>query len=161
VTILAALAFGWVALALCAPWLPVPVAGAVYVFAAGICHQIGERSWYVGGVQLPVCARCLGIYVGAAVALPGLWRLDGERPYVRAVMMLALAMNAVTIALEWTNLWHVSNAMRAGAGAVLGAAIALAIRQVFGRPAHEARTVDYARCTSPRRITSALPESRI
>lgn len=28
------------------------------------CHQIGSRSFFVRGRQLPLCARCLGIVVG-------------------------------------------------------------------------------------------------
>jgi hypothetical protein len=42
---------------------------ALVVYAAGslICHQRPERSFHLLGAQLPVCARCMGIYVGAAV----------------------------------------------------------------------------------------------
>jgi len=29
-----------------------------------ICHQQPERSYYIYGHQLPVCARCTGIYTG-------------------------------------------------------------------------------------------------
>ena len=36
-------------------------------YAAGsiVCHQIPERSFHIAGVQLPVCARCTGLYAGA------------------------------------------------------------------------------------------------
>ena len=39
------------------------------VYRAGrvICHQRAERSFFLFGVPLPVCARCTGIYIGAAV----------------------------------------------------------------------------------------------
>jgi len=33
------------------------------VWGAGMCHRIVERSFVVGGVQLPLCARCTGIYL--------------------------------------------------------------------------------------------------
>lgn len=33
-------------------------------WGAGVCHRIVERSYIVGGRQLPLCARCTGIYVG-------------------------------------------------------------------------------------------------
>jgi len=32
-----------------------------------ICHQRPERSYHFLAAQLPVCARCTGIYFGAAV----------------------------------------------------------------------------------------------
>lgn len=146
-TIVAALAVGWVAVLLLAPWLPVPAASVVYLFGAHICHQIAERSWHVDGVQLPVCARCLGVYVGAAVALvPGVWRVPSRAPrdpaYVRRMVILAVALNAATIAMEWTDLWRVSNALRAGAGAALGIAVALAIRHAVHAPAARAGTLE-------------------
>lgn len=43
-------------------------AAAVYVVGSVLCHQLPERSFHLWGVQLPVCARCLGMYVGGAIA---------------------------------------------------------------------------------------------
>ena len=34
-----------------------------------ICHQKSDRSYFLWGTQLPVCARCLGIYGGLVVGL--------------------------------------------------------------------------------------------
>lgn len=31
---------------------------------AFMCHQIPERSFFIKGKQLPLCARCTGIFVG-------------------------------------------------------------------------------------------------
>ncbi|MBI3046683.1 MAG: DUF2085 domain-containing protein [Acidobacteria bacterium] len=135
-TILAAAAVGWVTVILLAPWLPVPAAGIVYLFGSRICHQIAERSLSLDGAQLPVCARCLGVYMGAAVALlPGPRRLRCRVPRhpasARGVAILALALNGATIAVEWADLWQPSNAVRAAAGALLGAAVGLAVAHVL------------------------------
>src|SRR5262249_48603176 len=40
----------------------------VYAVGSAVCHQIDTRSFHLWQRQLPVCARCTGIYVGAAVA---------------------------------------------------------------------------------------------
>src|SRR5262249_27810059 len=40
----------------------------VYGVGAVVCHQRPDRSFHMWTVALPVCARCLGIYAGAAVA---------------------------------------------------------------------------------------------
>jgi len=42
---------------------------AVYLTGSGICHQLPERSFHLSGHQMPVCARCAGIYFGAAIAV--------------------------------------------------------------------------------------------
>ncbi len=50
---------------------PVSAAHAMAFFAYAIgsliCHQRPERSFHLAGVQLPVCARCLGVYAGVAL----------------------------------------------------------------------------------------------
>ena len=47
-------------------------ASAVYVAGAVVCHQKAERSFRLAGQPLPVCARCTGIYIGAALAVVAL-----------------------------------------------------------------------------------------
>ena len=69
VCVLAAFALAavtWLALLILGPTLPVPLAGALYALGSHICHQRPERSFHLFAAQLPVCARCLGIYAGAA-----------------------------------------------------------------------------------------------
>jgi uncharacterized membrane protein len=34
-----------------------------------VCHRIGERSFHIGSYQLPLCARCSGMYLGAVSGL--------------------------------------------------------------------------------------------
>ncbi len=35
------------------------------------CHQLPERSFFIKGYQLPVCARCTGVIIGYLLAGPG------------------------------------------------------------------------------------------
>ncbi|MGH8188115.1 MAG: DUF2085 domain-containing protein, partial [Steroidobacteraceae bacterium] len=60
----------WLVLLVGAPQMRLGVAlsGITYAFGSVICHQRPERSFRIGLATLPVCARCTGLYAGAAVA---------------------------------------------------------------------------------------------
>lgn len=56
-----------------------------FIFAVGsvICHQLPERSFFIDSRQLPVCARCTGLYLSGAAGLAAWWAvklLRGWRP---------------------------------------------------------------------------------
>jgi uncharacterized membrane protein len=34
------------------------------------CHQRPDRSFFINGYQMPVCARCTGVMIGYLLALP-------------------------------------------------------------------------------------------
>jgi uncharacterized membrane protein len=109
-------------------------ASVVYAFAIGvygighvICHQLPVRSFHLWGAALPVCARCTGIYVGAAVTA----LLISVRPVrttpsaasARRLLIAALFPTALTLAYEWTTGVMPANWIRALAGMPLGAAV--------------------------------------
>jgi uncharacterized membrane protein len=115
----------------------------VYAFALGVyaighlvCHQLPVRSFHLWNASLPVCARCTGIYVGAAAAavLVGLSRRSREATkadgQARIVLLVACTPTALTLLFEWTTGITPANWIRALAGLPLGAAVAWAIGMV-------------------------------
>ena len=50
------------------PSLVALLVAGVYAVGSIVCHQRPERSFHLWGAQMPVCARCTGIYMGAALA---------------------------------------------------------------------------------------------
>lgn len=71
-----AAAASWAALLVIAPWAASaphasPIASALIVAVYGIghlvCHQLPERSYRLWTAQMPVCARCAGIYFGGVL----------------------------------------------------------------------------------------------
>jgi len=106
---------------------------AIAVYAAGrlVCHQLPARSFELWMTPLPVCARCTGIYVGAAVTALGLrGRLVTTRRNPKAVLLAALVPTAVTLVFEWTTGAMPPHWVRALAGVPIGAAVAWAIGMV-------------------------------
>ena len=43
--------------------------GKVDAIGYAVCHRIPERSFHIGNYQLPLCARCSGMYLGAVTGL--------------------------------------------------------------------------------------------
>jgi uncharacterized membrane protein len=108
--------------------------GLTYVIGSLVCHQRPERSFHVAGVQYPVCARCTGIYLGAAIGAGialALWGFSrGRRLPVsamyrrwRVILFVAILPTAVSIILERLG-GPTGLGSRALAGAVLGMAAA-------------------------------------
>jgi uncharacterized membrane protein len=117
--------------------------GAAAVYAAGsqICHQRPERSFHIGGRQMPVCARCTGLYVSAAAAVPIALLIAVSWPSRRAriVFVLAALPTVLTWSLEYLGLAHFSNLARAVCAVPLGFVAAwLVVNQIAPRPSRPA-----------------------
>lgn len=102
-----------------------------FIFAIGsvICHQLPDRSFFVDGQQLPVCARCTGLYLGAAAGFAawllvriGRGRGAGAIQPRRAMAFVAIAAapTIVSFTSGVIGLWDGSNATRAALALPLG-----------------------------------------
>lgn len=152
----------WIALLLgaAAAALNPYLSAAVYALGSLICHQRPDRSFHLAAAQLPVCARCFGLYVGAAAgaiaALKGCatrtwWRgpsglRSGRYPVLRIVLVAAVP-TAITWSAEVVRLWSPSNLTRFAAALPLGVAMAL--------------TVNYRECARLPRTGSTPPRMSI
>ena len=115
------------------------VLATIYSFGAVICHQLPERSFFLDGRQLPVCARCTGLYVGAGAGLLAWIAIKlarGRRPgglhprFALRVLAIAALPTTVSYAAGVSGLWDGSNLTRALVAIPLGAiagAIAAAV----------------------------------
>ena len=142
----------WLGLLAAAPALSVPVAGVLYAIGSLICHQIPERSFYLHGFQLPVCARCLGLYAGGAVGslaalFVGRAFTARQAPLVTAI---AAVPTVVTVVMEWGAGWPVSNVVRAAAIVPLGLAVAFVVVRAVA-------TLHYDECAPRRPIGHGQP----
>jgi uncharacterized membrane protein len=104
------------------PILAVPAA-SIYAASSRICHQRPERSFHLGATQLPVCARCFGLYLSGALGALLAWG-SRTRPgrHARTVLACAAAPTALTWLAEMGGLAGFSNSARALAALPLGVA---------------------------------------
>jgi uncharacterized membrane protein len=148
---------GWVALLIATPLLPGWAGAVVYGIGSLICHQIPERSFHLGAFQLPVCARCLGIYLGASAGAAFVWmRASSGQPLIarapataRRLAIAAAIPTLVTVILELAGIWHTSNITRAVAGFPLGVMVTLVVMSALA-------TLHLDECV-PRRPTVPKP----
>jgi uncharacterized membrane protein len=149
-------ALAWSATLLAAPYALtsghprlVAAAAAVYSGAGRICHQRAERSFRLGGVQQPVCARCAGFYLSGAAGALAAW-LGSRRPRAprrtRIVLALAAVPTALTVALELVGLAHPSSVGRAVSALPLGATAAwVFVRSLRAEAEEPSRAASFAR----------------
>jgi uncharacterized membrane protein len=139
--------FGWNAALLAAPaGEPRALSATVYLAGSLVCHQQPERSFYRDGARLPVCARCLGLYVGAGLGVLG-WLLlagAGEAPkptasawlranVLRRTLVGAALPTLITVALAWSGVWDAGNLVRAVSALPLGGVIGAVVAAVVAR----------------------------
>jgi|SoiMethySBSTD1v2_1073268.scaffolds.fasta_scaffold1261869_2 uncharacterized membrane protein len=109
------------------------------IFAAGglICHQRPERSFFFDGHQLPVCARCTGLYLSGALGILGWLLVKLARRWTplpfdprlaKRVALLSALPTALSLASGVLGVWDGSNITRAllaiPFGATAGAIVA-------------------------------------
>jgi uncharacterized membrane protein len=114
------------------------------IFAIGglVCHQRPDRSFFWDGHQFPVCARCTGLYVSAALGAMGWvvikvradWRPLPIYPRVaRTLVIVAALPTAISLATGALGIWDGSNVTRAMLALPLGAAAGVAVAAVAAK----------------------------
>jgi hypothetical protein len=141
---LCATGVAWAVLVVASPWLaslPAPgsahLSAAAYGFGALVCHQRADRSFHVGGTQLPVCARCTGLYLSAALGVLVVWSrrrsLKAAPPEAwRSRLLWAALPTVVTLAVEWWRPALAPGFVRALAAVPLGAAAGALLAETAG-----------------------------
>jgi uncharacterized membrane protein len=130
----------WGCAVLAAPWLAlaprgslrVSAASGVYLLGGAVCHQRAERSFHVRGAQAPVCGRCEGVYVSAAIAaVLALVVARGRKPWSRLVTRPVAIAAALPTALSWglerAGWFDGTPALRAALAVPLGIVVALLV----------------------------------
>lgn len=98
----------------------------IYAFGDMWCHQKTERSLFIGGNQMPVCARCFGIFFGVPLGLCTTvfikTRVDKnihKRILMTLIGYVPLAVDGMG---QLVGLWHSTNLTRLLTGTLAGIA---------------------------------------
>ena len=111
----------------------------IFAIGAVICHQRPDRSFFWDGQQFPVCARCTGLYLSAAIGLMGWvvikmrqgWRSRPIDPRLARTFVIAAALPTVTsLATGALGVWDGSNVTRAMLSLPLGAVAGVVVAAV-------------------------------
>jgi uncharacterized membrane protein len=100
-------------------------AGAEVIYRAfGIfCHQRPDRSYFIEGHKLGVCARCTGLYAGFAITLllyPLIRSLRIAANPPRIYLILAALPLAIDFSLTFFGIWENTHTSRLLTGVLLG-----------------------------------------
>lgn len=112
-------------------------------FGSAVCGQLAEHTYYVGGVPLPLCARCTGMYIGALTGLVFFsWRHPRSASLPRSWIVVFLLLFFFLWAADGLNsllasfpalphLYPPANTLRLITGALMGITLASLLFVVF------------------------------
>ena len=99
------------------------LARGIYGAFAMLCHQIPDRSYFVDGHQLAVCARCTGVYGGFTLMLllyPLVSSLKNTVTPPRSWLILSTVPLVVDVSGNFFGLWQNTHTSRLLTGALVG-----------------------------------------
>jgi uncharacterized membrane protein len=126
--------------------------GKLNAIGYAVCHRLDSHSLHVGGIQLPLCARCTGEFNAAAVALIFQAVVGGRRSRlpnrgILAVLLvfflafaldgsnsyLALLKNSTGSLRNIPNLYVTDNTTRVFTGSGMGLALASVLYPLYNQ----------------------------
>jgi uncharacterized membrane protein len=102
------------------------ISGTLYQAFSYVCHQQSERSFFIAGEPLAVCARCTGLYAGFALTTllyPLFISLRRTYPPERKWLFIGAAPLAIDFGLRLLGIWENTHWSRFITGALFGSVV--------------------------------------
>jgi uncharacterized membrane protein len=132
---------------------PPGLLGKADAFGYAVCHRIDGRSFHIGTRQLPLCARCSGMFLGAllglgfsAIAFPKRAGMPSKGMFIPlALMVLAFALDGInsyftlmkglgtSFFSSLPTLYEPNNTLRLLTGTGMGLVIAVVLFPAFNQ----------------------------
>jgi len=131
-------------------WLlntPPGILGKADAIGYAVCHRIDLRSFHIGDYQLPLCARCSGMYLGAMLGLSYQWIIGRRRVGMPSWQIIVpISIFVLLFAVDGLNsffslfsnnpgLYQPSNSLRLLTGTGMGLAISVVLVPAFNATA--------------------------
>lgn len=131
-------------------WLlntPQGLLGKADAIGYAVCHRIDGRSFHIGDRQMPLCARCTGMYLGAMLGLlyqvviaPRRGRMLSWRAWIPlSLFVVAFGVDGLNSyghlvpGLHLPNLYEPQNWLRLLTGSGMGLVMVIALYPVFNQ----------------------------
>ena len=167
--VLAGLAVGYVVALAALAFLPGDtLVQRLSVLDGGVCAQLVDHSFFLAGQQLPLCARCTGMYLGFAATVLFLWGAGRLRasafPGRRSAVILGVAVlvmaedgfNSLFTDLRLPHFYTPNNFLRLGTGLGTGVAMAAFIIPVANTLVWRSED-ERSSFATPRQLAALLP----
>ncbi|AEF95942.1 DUF2085 domain-containing protein [Methanotorris igneus] len=95
----------------------------IYTIYSTICHQLPQRSYFIFGHKMAVCARCFGIYTGVLIGMliyPFIKRLEDFKTPSKWYLIIALTPMAIDGTTQLIGLRESFNELRFITGFIAG-----------------------------------------
>ena len=127
-------------------WLlntPPGILGKADAIGYAVCHRIDLRSFHIGDYQLPLCARCSGMYLGAMLGISYQWIIGRRRVGMPSWQIIVpISIFVLLFAVDGLNsffslfsnnpgLYQPNNSLRLLTGTGMGLAISVALVPAF------------------------------
>ncbi len=106
-----------------------PVARGVYLIGDIMCHQHANRSFFIGGNQMPFCARCFGIFLGLTIGM--IIGLLFEVKVGIGLYILTLVPMVLDGGLQLVTSYESTNLIRLLTGLLVGAFTSLVLCYIY------------------------------
>lgn len=93
---------------------------SIYFLMDPVCHQLAERSLFIGKVPLPVCARCTFIYLAGLVVIVVPLLRQKFKPWPPKIYVLPAFIVGLEIFSEKLHFIHNLTELRLLSGLLLG-----------------------------------------
>ncbi len=92
-----------------------------------VCHQENSKSFFIYGIEIEVCARCTGIYLGALIISVPALIFSKLKFHSKKILFISIGIMTADVLLYSAGAYHYSRFVALLTGLILGSVAILYI----------------------------------